>query len=561
MRLQAALIVGGTLGLLGACAAPPTVLRGQEVAAPSGRSSAPTVATELREASAHEIRRAFSELTPESVNPRFLGDFLGLDRLSFQLVSLLGIEPALDGMVMRAQRMLREGVDAENLALGQVNDARAAFLAFRDRFQLASSPKARHRLRLRVRELALVLELHGWRLAALIYQHGAAKAVTWEAFRQGILAHPRSTLAGLDPPAAGMHRLSKALQHYEGYAKAQEARGSAPASKQWLGLRYGKTGSPVMQLRDRLGMEGFEAPSVRNGHHFGEALRVALVAFQRRQSLEPSGRVDRATLDALSIPFRDRVAQIKAVIAHLEGTDYYREPSRIVVNVPGFYLEHFEDGERVGRHRVVVGAVQHGKNGKIPAGGGINMTPLISGRLTRIVLNPAWHVPPRIKLEMDAAANQRPELYDAYRLYVDDRGVERAVQPPGPESALGRVKMGFVNDHGIFLHDTPRQELFHKTRRAFSHGCVRVENALGLARSLLGRDRGPRAVAHVDDLLRTYFETPLKIARPINVYLEYLTVGTGTAGEFRFFPDLYNLGHALPAARPKPAAGVSPSGT
>jgi murein L,D-transpeptidase YcbB/YkuD len=247
---------------------------------------------------------------------------------------------------------------------------------------------------------------------------------------------------------------------------------------------------------------------------------------------------------ALSVSLEARVEQLRAILEHLRGTPYYRSRSRIVVNVPGFYLEYFRDGRLVSRHRTIVGAIRVGRDGRVLAGGRINATPLLSGSLTSLVLNPSWHVPHRIKDELDRLAAKNPDFYDAYRLYVDNEGNQRVVQPPGPDSALGRVKMAFPNNLGIFLHDTPHKDLFSRSVRAYSHGCVRVENATDLARKILDDDPHTMSAQQATQLLRTYFETPVKLTRPIEVHIEYVTAGTNEAGEFRFFPDLYQLGPA-----------------
>ena len=175
----------------------------------------------------------------------------------------------------------------------------------------------------------------------------------------------------------------------------------------------------------------------------------------------------------------------------------------------------------------------------------LNLTPLLQGRINKLVLNPSWHVPPRIKeRELDVLARQDPAIYDTFRLYVDESGRERAVQRPGPHSALGQVKLAFPNDHAIFLHDTPRKDLFAQTDRAISHGCIRVENAIGLAKSLLAREPEALAPSQVDELLRANYETPISLTHGIHVTIEYRTAGTSMDGAFRFFPDVYGWGHA-----------------
>jgi len=236
----------------------------------------------------------------------------------------------------------------------------------------------------------------------------------------------------------------------------------------------------------------------------------------------------------------------------MKNAPYYRVPTRIVVNIPAFTLQHFEGGRLVATHRVVVGAIGRDKSGKVKRGGRINTTPFLAGAITAIVLNPSWHVPQRIKEELDVLAARDPSIYDTFRLYVDADGRERAVQPPSPYSALGKVKLAFPNSQAIFLHDTPRTELFKERVRAFSHGCIRVENAVGLAKSLLDRDRGTLGSSKADALLRSNFETPVTLTTSVPVFIEYVTAGIGSGGAFRFFPDIYDTGPVSPARPEQP---------
>jgi len=175
----------------------------------------------------------------------------------------------------------------------------------------------------------------------------------------------------------------------------------------------------------------------------------------------------------------------------------------------------------------------------------------LSSRIELLVLNPAWRVPRRIKEgELDVRAQTRPEVYDDFRFRYDRDGVEWAVQLPGPRNALGRVKFVFTGGNGVYLHDTPKKRDFGKSYRALSHGCVRVDNALGLARTLLERDKHRIRWSVARSLLRGMRETPLRLNRAVPIYLDYVMVGASADGELRFYPDIYRRGAPRVARRP-----------
>lgn len=205
----------------------------------------------------------------------------------------------------------------------------------------------------------------------------------------------------------------------------------------------------------------------------------------------------------------------------------------IVVNVPEYRLRLIEDGRVAHEARVITGR---------PA----TPTPIFSGIMDHAIVNPSWHIPPSImKNEILPGLAKDPE-YAAKRGYeVVRRGKAVSVrQPPGERNALGNIKFMFPNDHAVYLHDTPNRSLFGAANRAFSHGCVRVENPFALGGKLLG-------AAWPETRLRGlvgYGERMIKLSDRLPVSLTYFTVSIDEFGELRTFDDLYGYHRRVRAA-------------
>jgi len=214
--------------------------------------------------------------------------------------------------------------------------------------------------------------------------------------------------------------------------------------------------------------------------------------------------------------------------------------------VPSFALTLQQNGERVLQTRVIVGKPE-------------TQTPIFSDRIQFLVVNPYWNVPPSIALkEMLPLLQQNPYALQARGLEVVSRGrvvdpstvdwtqAGRSVairQPPGERNALGHIKIMFPNQHAVYLHDTPSRGLFQRATRAFSHGCVRVENPFRLAGALLSE-------AGSEGRLRAMVggaERQVRLPAEVPVHLAYFTTFVDEAGGLVHFPDLYGHNRRLKA--------------
>jgi len=290
---------------------------------------------------------------------------------------------------------------------------------------------------------------------------------------------------------------------------------------------------------------------------YDDSLVAAVRRYQQRHGLEADGVIGSATLATLNIPVGQRIDQI---IANLErwrwlpadlGTEHLR------VNIAGFYLTVMQAGQPRLSKRIIVGR-------------DYRRTPIFSDNMSYLVFNPNWTVPPTILLK-----DKLPELrknpkalaaqgYVAYAgwdaqmppVAVDSidwsqfQGTQipyRLVQQSGPGNALGRIKFMFPNKFHVYLHDTPARELFARAERAFSSGCIRVEDPIELASYLLRNDPQWDKAA-IDAVIASGAERTVKLKAPVPIHLLYWTVWVDQEDRIHFRKDIYSRDAAILSA-------------
>lgn len=290
---------------------------------------------------------------------------------------------------------------------------------------------------------------------------------------------------------------------------------------------------------------------------YDAALVDAVKAFQRRHGLSDDGVLGRATWRALQVSPAQRVRQIELTLERLRWTPLLQGPRMIVINVPEFVLRAYEvqDGQvRVQQTmKVIVGRAYAGR------------TPLFSQPMRHIEFSPYWNVPPSIaRRELVPQLRRNPGQFAALgyefvtgggrvvsTLHPDLldavlAGQARIRQRPGPKNALGDIKFVFPNDDAIYLHHTPSVGLFARDRRDFSHGCIRVEDPVALARFVLARQPGwPEA--RIRAAMAAGSMSLLTLDEPLPVLIAYGTALV-TQGQVRFFDDIYGYDALLDRA-------------
>lgn len=294
------------------------------------------------------------------------------------------------------------------------------------------------------------------------------------------------------------------------------------------------TGSPQDILTDSVKTASLLARLQRLGYGSDSTpLPLRLEEFQSNHGRKPTGKLDDSTLLEIGRPDSLRAAALLAVLDSLRRSPWHRERFYVKVNIPEFVLEAVENGRAARTHRVMVGKDTVGR-----------FTPVLDSRLEHVVLNPEWHIPARILKDEIVAGKPFDETtlraagYEPK--YGKDHRITGAFQPAGDDNALGAVKMVFPNPYGVYLHDTPSRHLFARRFRAFSHGCVRLEDPMGLTRFLLERDRH-RLLDKLDSLQETGDQRWLKLGTPVPLHFEYRTVVPDSLGRVCFLRDIYAL--------------------
>jgi L,D-transpeptidase YcbB len=331
-------------------------------------------------------------------------------------------------------------------------------------------------------------------------------------------------------------------------------------------------------LRRRLMMSGElsrrSADAYGSGYSYGADLEAAVRRFQVNHGLRVSGRVDKPTLDSLNVPAQARLSQLRLNLQRLRDLGTQRTEDRyILVNVPAFQLEAVERYQVELRHRVIAGKPER-------------QTPAVRATIKALNFFPYWRVPesvaaldliPRLAKEPDYLEKEQIRVlsgnYNGPEIdptNIDWRHADakqlRFRQDPGPQNALGLVRLDMPNEHGVYMHDTPMKQLFSQRGRSFSAGCVRVQDVFTLAEWVARQEPGWEQPGRAREILETGNAFDLNLTRPVPVYFVYITAWAEPNGDIQFRPDIYGRdgmrdliasGHD-PADGPPPAWRLAP---
>jgi murein L,D-transpeptidase YcbB/YkuD len=366
-----------------------------------------------------------------------------------------------------------------------------------------------------------------------------------------------AVIEAVEPPFGGYRRTEAALARYVEIAGRDSG---SPLPVPAKAIRPGQPYDGAARLRELLALLGdlpADGAAAPDPGVFDAALSDAVKTFQRRHGLDDDGRLGTATVRQMNVPLAERVRQLQLTLERWRWLpDTFTAPP-IIVNIPDFRLRALDENRKVALEmRVVVGkAMRH-------------ETPVFSRDMTYVVLRPYWNVPPSIRRGEIVPAIQRDRDYVAKKRYevttndgkvVTDGAISDDVlaklksgqlavrQKPGPANSLGLVKLMFPNQYNVYLHDTPAGALFAKSRRDFSHGCIRLEKPDELAAWVLrGSPDWPL------ERVRTAMQSgpddvTVRLARPIPVFIVYATALAYENGEVHFYDDIY--GHDATLAR------------
>jgi murein L,D-transpeptidase YcbB/YkuD len=290
----------------------------------------------------------------------------------------------------------------------------------------------------------------------------------------------------------------------------------------------GDSGRVIAKIRTKLFLTG-DIPTDNGRMQFDAPMAEGIRKFQYRHGIREDGVVGPAVLREMNKPLSLRIQQILVNMERTRWMGADPKGDHLVVNIPQFQLQVFENDTLQWTARVVVGKE-------------ISKTAIFQGKLQYVVFSPYWNVPPGIlKQEILPALSRNPNYLSANNMEWSGDGVR---QRPGGENALGRVKFVFPNSFNIYLHDTPSKSLFEQDKRAFSHGCIRVSEPKKLAIHLLKND--PQwTESKIDSAMNAGKERYVTLKNPIPVSIVYFTAWVDDQGKIHFRDDLYNRDQRL----------------
>jgi murein L,D-transpeptidase YcbB/YkuD len=307
-------------------------------------------------------------------------------------------------------------------------------------------------------------------------------------------------------------------------------------------IKPADTGPAVISLRNRLMTMGYLDRS--NARTYDTALTAAVQAFQKAHGLEEDGVAGSGTIEEINRSIETRLKSILVAMERERWLNKKRGYRHILVNIPDFTAKIVEDGRITFETRTVVGATQ-----------GDRPTVEFSDEMDHMVINPSWYVPRSIivgeylpALRRNSNAVRHIEITDrrgrvvsrnrSFAGYTSSNFPYAMRQPPSRSNALGLVKFMFPNKYNIYLHDTPAKNLFSREVRAYSHGCIRLNDPFDFAYALLAvQEDDPEAFFQRQ--LRTGRESRVNLEQPVPVHIIYRTAYTDARGNLNFRRDIY----------------------
>ncbi len=345
----------------------------------------------------------------------------------------------------------------------------------------------------------------------------------------------KKSVLSVQPKFIEYVRLQKSLEKYLQYALQTDEKFSIPDPKK-DSAAFRKEAEKVLIKLHYL-----------NRRPTTDEYLAALKAFQYYHGLEPDGKPGRNTCEALSRSTHERYRQIALNLDRLRK-DNFRADQFIMVNIPAFQARIYKSNKIIGNTRVIVGAP------KTP-------TPLITSRIQKIITNPSWAVPrsitlnemlPKLMTDSSFLSRKRFMLIDENQKKVEYHQIDwnnisaesfgyRLKQDAGSDNALGSVKFIFPSPYPVYLHDTPGKHMFSKDIRAFSHGCIRVQNPDMLAEYLVREFLKENENIDVSELIHNGVSKEIILDQPVDIYIRYITCEADDNQRIFFYKDIYRL--------------------
>lgn len=367
---------------------------------------------------------------------------------------------------------------------------------------------------------------------------------------------------------AMVEALEKAVGRYQEIVNA----GGWPAIPAARSIRIDDDDERLPLVRKRLAVTGeFQKRTASIGDFMGgDDLETAVRRYQENNGLRPTGRLDKYTLQTMNIPAQARLQQLRINLERMRDLVGQKLEDRyIVVNAASFQLEAVDRSEVEQRHRVIVGKPDR-------------QTPTVKAHVRAINFFPYWRVPDSVaSLDLIPKLQREPEYLQKEQIRVltgsfngqeiDSTRIDwrtadahkiKFRQDPGPQNALGLMRLDMPNEHGVYMHDTPMKQLFNSRGRSFSAGCVRVQDVFKLGEWLARNEPGWGEPGRVRDVIDRGQPLDLTLSRPVTVYFSYITAWAEPDGRIAFRPDIYGrdgIRDAHPGSERDPADGPAPA--
>ena len=360
----------------------------------------------------------------------------------------------------------------------------------------------------------------------------------------------KTYIESLHPTGQAYRKMRKALQQYEHIERS----GGWPAIAAGPTLQTGDGGFRVEALKRRLMMtDGLSTDLPVDHTGYNQIVEAAVRRFQRRHGLRADGLVGKRTRAELNISVEERITQLQLNMERWRWFPDSLGDRYLMVNIPAFELSVVEANTRIDSMRVIVGKKRR-------------QTPIMSGRMTYLEVNPYWNIPrkivrrdilPKVISDPTYLIRQGIRIFDSWdrqAMELDPTSIPwekisarhfpyRLRQDPSDLNALGRVKFMFPNQRSVYIHDTPGKTLFDRQVRSFSSGCVRVEAPVALAQYLLSKQGWDRP--RLETAIAQGKRQTVVLDSPIPVHLVYFTAWVDADGRVNFREDIYERDREL----------------
>jgi len=359
-------------------------------------------------------------------------------------------------------------------------------------------------------------------------------------------AQVTNLIAGFRPQTDYYRDLKRALANY----RKVQAEGGWPQVVTGETLKPGMVTSRVRTIVQRLYVSGDMRTSIKSDL-YDDKVKAGVMRFQQRHGLEVNGLVDKVTLESMNIPIEARIDQLRVNLDRARWVLHDLPQDFVVVDIAGFNVRYIRSGQEIWKTRAIVGKPYR-------------KTPVFRSHIRYIIFNPTWTVPPTIlRKDILPKIKQDPEyLQKKNMLVLNQQGKQidpvtidwsqypgksfpyLISQKPGPKNTLGRVKFMFPNKHIVYLHDTSSKSGFKRAKRAFSSGCIRIQNPLHFAELLLA-DKPGWSRAKVNAVVKSLEPTHVNLAKPLTVMLLYWTAEVDSENKVIFKQDIYDRDSAV----------------